>query len=93
MNKKKNKKMINVDEKSTENMKMKKIVKKRFLKKKENSDTIMFSIVDVKNSNAEIFIKYYINDTTTISSNFTKFSFEFKNFSKIENAAQAHEKE
>ena len=34
---------------------------------------MMFGIVDVKNSNAEIFMKYYIDDTTTISSNFTKF--------------------
>ena len=32
----------------------------------------MFEIVDVKNSNAMIFMKYYINDTTTISSNFTR---------------------
>ena len=33
-NMKKNKKMINVDEKSTKNVKMKKIIKKRFSKKK-----------------------------------------------------------
>ena len=33
---------------------------------------MMFEIVDVKNSNAMIFIKYYINDTMTISSSFTK---------------------
>ena len=43
---------------------------------------MMFDIVDVKDSNTEIFIKYHINDTTTISNNFTKFSFEFKNFLK-----------
>ena len=70
--KKKNKKMINVGEESTENMKMKRIMKKKFSKKKENLDTMMFEAVDVKNSNAVIFMKYHINDTTTISSNFTK---------------------
>ena len=79
--KKKNKKMINVGEKSAENVKMKKVVKKKFSKKKKNLDTIMFGIVDVKNSNAVIFIKYYIDDTTTISSSFTK----KKNLKKNEN--------
>ena len=69
---KKNEKMINVDEKSTKNVKMKRIVKKKFSKKKENFDTMMFEIVDVKNSNAVNFIKYYINGTTTISNSFTK---------------------
>ena len=38
---KKNKKMINVDEKSTKNVKIKKIIKKKFLKKKENFNTII----------------------------------------------------
>ena len=70
--KKENEKMINVDKKSTKNIKIKRIVKKKFSKKKENFDTIMFEIVDVKNSNAEIFMKYYIDDITTISSSFTK---------------------
>ena len=70
--KEKNEKMISAGEKSAENVKMKEIVKKKFSKEKENSDTIMFKIVDVKNSNAVIFMKYYINDTTTISSSFTK---------------------
>ena len=69
---KKNEKMINVGEKSTKNVKMKKIMKKTFSKKKENFNTMMFEIVDVKNSNAEIFMKYHINDTTTISNSFTK---------------------
>ena len=64
--------MINVDEESAKNVKMKKIVKEKFSKKKENLDTIMFEVVDVKNSNAMIFIKYHIDDTTTISSSFTK---------------------
>ena len=41
--------MINVDEKSTKNVKMKKVVKKKFSKEKENFNTMMFEIVDVKN--------------------------------------------
>ena len=64
--------MISAGEKSAENVKIKKIVKKKFSKKKENLDTIMFEIVDVKNSNAVIFIKYHIDDTTIILSNFTR---------------------
>ena len=85
--------MINVDEKSTKNVKMKKIVEKKILKKKENFDTMMFDVVDVKNSNAKIFIKYYIDDTTTISSSFTKFFLKFENFLKKKSAGQTHEKE
>ena len=69
---KKNEKMINVDEKSTENVKMKKIVKEKFSKKKENLDTMMFEVADVKNPNAVIFMKYHIDDTMTISNSFTK---------------------
>ena len=80
--KEKNEKMINVGEKSTKDVKMKKIVKKKFSKKEENLDTMMFEIVDVKNSNAEIFIKYYINNTTTISSSFTKKKSSKKNENK-----------
>ena len=64
--------MISVDEKSTEDVKMKRIIKKKFSKKEENFDTMMFEIVDVKNSNAMTFMKYHIDDTTTISNNFTK---------------------
>ena len=78
---KKNEKIISVDEKSAENVKMKKIVKEKFSKEKKNLDMIMFEIVDVKNSNAVIFMKYYINDTMTISSSFTK----EKNSKKNEN--------
>ena len=70
--------MINFDEKLAKNVKMKKTVKKKLSKKKENLDTMMFEVVNVKNSNAETFIKYHINDTTTISSNFTKKKFEKK---------------
>ena len=85
--------MISVDEESLKNIKMKKIVEKRFSKKTKNLDTIMFEIIDVNYSNAEFFIKYHINDTTTISNSFTKFFFEFENSLKKENATQAHEKE
>ena len=70
--KKKNEKMINVGEELAEDVKMKKIVKEKFLKEKENFNTMIFGVVDVKNSNVEIFMKYHINDTTTISNSFTK---------------------
>ena len=73
--------MINVGEKSAENVKMKRIVKEKFSKKKENFDTMRFEIVDVKNSNAVILMKYYIDNMTTISSSFTK----EKNSKKNEN--------
>ena len=79
--KEKNEKTINTSEKSAKNVKMKRIVKKKFLKKETNFDTMMFEIVDVKNSNAEIFITYYIDDTTMISRSFTK----KKNSKKDEN--------
>ena len=79
--KKKNEKMINVGEKLTKNVEIKRVVKKKFSKKKENFDIMMFEVVDVKNPNAVTFMKYYINDTTTISSSFTK----EKNSKKNEN--------
>ena len=79
---KKNKKMISVGEKSTKDIKIKKTVEKKFLKKKKNSDTMMFNVVGVKNSNTVIFIKYHIDDTMTISSNFTKFSLNSKIFQR-----------
>ena len=85
--------MINVDKKSTKNVKMKRIVKKKFLKEKKNFNTMMFDVIDVKNSNIMILIKYYIDDTIKISNNFTKFFFEFKNFSEEENATQTQKKE
>ena len=78
---KENEKMISVGEESTKDVKMKRIVKEKFSKKKENLDTMMFEIVDVKNSNAMIFMKYHIDDTTTILNNFTK----EKNSKKNEN--------
>ena len=64
--------MISVDEKPTKDVKMKKIVKEKFSKKKENFNMMMFEVVDVKNPNAITFMKYHINDTMTISNNFTK---------------------
>ena len=79
--KEKNEKMINVDEKPTKNVKMKRIVKEEFSKEEENLDIMMFEIVDVKDSNAVTFMKYYIDDTMTISSNFTR----EKNSKKNEN--------
>ena len=78
--KEKNKKMISVGEEPAKDVKMKKIVKKKF-SKKENFDTMMFEVADVKNSNAVTFMKYHIDDTTTISSSFTK----EKNSKKNEN--------
>ena len=88
---KKNEKMINVDEKSAKNVKMKRIMKKKFSKKKKNFDTIMFEIADVKDSNAIIFMKYYIDDTTTISGSFTKEKNSKKN--KNESFEKTKEKE
>ena len=70
--KEKNEKMISVGEESAENVKIKKIMKKESSKKKENLNTIMFEVVDVKDSNAVIFMKYHIDDTMTISSSFTE---------------------
>ena len=58
-------------EKKKENEKMMKIVKEKFSKEK-NLDTMMFEIVDMKNSNAVTLMKYYIDDTITISGSFTK---------------------
>ena len=78
---KKNEKMINVGEESTKNVKMKRVVKEKFSKKEENFDTMMFEVVDVKDSNVMIFMKYHIDDTTTISSSFTR----KKNLKKNEN--------
>ena len=67
----KNEKIINAGEEPAEDVKMKRIVKKKF-SKKENLDTMMFETVGVKNSNAVIFMKYHIDDTTTTSDSFTK---------------------
>ena len=93
MKKEKNEKIINVGEKLAKNIKITRIIEKRIPKKKENFGIIMFDVVDVKKSNAKTFIKYYIDDTTTISDSFTKFCFKFENFLKKKGAAQTHEKE
>ena len=84
-----NEKMISVDEESAEDVEMEKIVKEKF-SEEENLDTIMFEIVDVKDSDAVIFMKYYINDTTTISSSFTKEKSSKKN--ENESSEKAKEK-
>ena len=82
--KKKEKKLtINADEKSAK-MNMKKLVKKKFEKKKENSRYTMFEDLVVKNSNARTSMKHHINDTTSFSNIIENFSFEFENFSKKE---------
>ena len=74
--------MINVNEKSMKNVKMKKIVEKKSSKKKKNFDMMIFEIVNVKDSNAEIFMKYHIDDTMTISNNFRNFFSNLKNFQR-----------
>ena len=81
--KEKKKNMINADEKSAK-MNMKELVKKRFEKKKENSRYMMFENLVVKNLNARILTKHYINNTTSSLSVIENFSFEFENFSKKE---------
>ena len=68
---KKNEEMISTGEESAKDVKMKRIVKKEF-SKKENLDTMMFEVVDVKDPNAVTFMKYYIDDTMTTSDSFTK---------------------
>ena len=60
------------EKKEEENEKMEEIVKEKFSEKEKNLDTMMFEVVDVKNSNAVTFMKYHIDDTTTISGSFTR---------------------
>ena len=86
----KDEKMISVGEESTEDVKMERIVKKKF-SKKEDLDTMMFGDADVKNSNAVTFMKYHIDDTTTISSSFTEKRSSEKN--ENESSEEAEEKE
>ena len=81
--KKKKKNTINADKKSTK-MNMKRFVKKRFEKKKENSRYMMFENLVVKNSNAQVSTKYYINDTTSSSNVIENFLFKSENFLKRE---------
>ena len=81
--KKKKKNTINADEKSAK-MNMKKLIKNRFKKKKENFWYIMFENLVVKNLNVRTFAKHYINDTTSSSNIIENFSFKFKNISERE---------
>ena len=85
MNKKKEKKKntINADEKLTKTN-MKKFVKKKFEKKKENFSYIMFEDLVVKNLNARVLTKHHINNTTSFSNIIENFSFEFENVLKRE---------
>ena len=75
---------INADKKSAK-MNMKKLVKKKFEKKKENSRYVMFEDLVVKNSNVRVSAKHYINDTTSSSNIIENFSFAFENILKKEN--------
>ena len=63
---------------------MKKLVKKKFEKKKENFRYVMFENLVVKNSNVRASAKHHINDMTSSSNVIKNFSFEFENFSKKE---------
>ena len=83
MNEKEKKNTINADEKSAK-MNMRKLMKKRFEKKKENSRYIMFEDLVVKNSNARISAKYHINNTMSFSNIIENFSFKFENVLKRE---------
>ena len=65
-------------------MNMKKLVKKKFEKKKKNFRYIMFENLVVKNLNAQVSAKYYINNTTLSSNVIENFSFESKNVSEKE---------
>ena len=83
MNKEKKKNTINADEKST-NMNMKKIVEKKFEKKKENFRYTMFEDLVVKNLNVRVSAKHHIDDTISSSNVIENFSFEFENVSNEE---------
>ena len=80
--KKKRKNIINADKKSAK-INMKKLVKKKFEKKKENSRYMMFEDLVVKNSNARVSTKHHINDTILFLSVIENFSFDFENVSEI----------
>ena len=65
---------------------MKKMIEEKFSKEKINSNTMMFEGVNVKNSNAQTFIMFYIIDTTSFASIIiSKFLLEFESFLKVEN--------
>ena len=66
-------------------MNMRKLMKKKFEKKKENSRYVMFEDLVVKNSNVRASAKYYIDNITSFLSVIKNFSFEFENISEKEN--------
>ena len=71
-----------------EERKNKKNYSKRFSKKEVNSNTMMFENVNVTNSNARMFIMFYINNTTSFASILiSKFLLEFESFLKIKSEA------
>ena len=78
---------MNIDEKSTKNVKIKKIIEKNFSKKKKDLNTI-FEIVNVKNLITRTFMIYHIDNTIIISNIITKFFFKFENFLKKADATQ-----
>ena len=80
---KEKKSTTNANKKSSK-INMREIVEKRFSKKKENFRYMMFENVVVKNSNARILIKHFIENTTLFSNVIKSFSFKFKNFSEKE---------
>ena len=80
---KKKKNTINADEKSAK-MNMRKLVKKKFEKKKENLRYVMFEDLVVKNSNMQTSAKYHIDDTMSSSNIIENFSFKFENVLKKE---------
>ena len=58
---------------------MKKLEKKKFEKKKKNFRYVMIEDLVMKNSNAQISTKRYINDTTSFSNVLENLLFKFKN--------------
>ena len=82
--KKRKKNTINADEKSAK-INIKKFVKKKFEKKKENLRYVMFENFVVKNSNVRTSAKYHIDNTTSSSNVIENFSFKFKNVSERRN--------
>ena len=63
---------------------MKKLIEKKFLKKKINLNIMIFEDVNIKNSNARTFIIFYINNTISFASILiSKLLFKVKSFLKI----------
>ena len=66
-------------------MNIRKVVEKKFKKKKEISQYIMFKDFVVKNLNVQVSAKHYINNTTLSSNIIENYLFEFKNVLDEEN--------